>query len=53
MPLKKGKKAIGENIKKLESEDYPHDQALAIALRTAGVPRKKKAGETKKKGKKK
>mgnify|MGYP007107478553 CR=1 FL=1 len=34
MPLKKGKskKAVGSNIKKLVSEGYPMDQAVAVAL---------------------
>ncbi len=48
MPLKKSasKKAIGQNIKKLRSEDYPEKQSVAIALnvaREAGakIPKKK------------
>jgi hypothetical protein len=38
MPLEKGSsnKAVGDNIKKLEGEGRPHDQAIAIALKTAG-----------------
>jgi len=32
MPLKKGKKAVGENIKKLMKEGRPQKQAIAIAL---------------------
>jgi len=48
MPLKKGKKNIGHNIKVEEESGKKHDQAVAIALETArrsGVnikkPRKK------------
>jgi hypothetical protein len=41
MPLLKGKKNIGKNIKTEESHGKPHKQAVAIALRTAGVPKKK------------
>lgn len=42
MPLLKGKKNIGRNIKTEEAHGKPHNQALAIALRVAGVPPKKK-----------
>ena len=35
MPLSKGKKAVGRNIKKLKSEGKPQSQAVAIAMRTA------------------
>jgi len=50
MPLKKGssKKVIGENIRSEIKAGKPRKQAVAIALHTADVPRKKKA--TKKKG---
>jgi hypothetical protein len=42
MPLKKGKKNIGPNIKELESTGRPYNQSLAIALKTAKIPKKKK-----------
>jgi hypothetical protein len=35
MPLKKGKKNIGKNIKELESTGRPKKQAIAIALSVA------------------
>jgi hypothetical protein len=35
MPLKKGKKAVGENIKKLVKEGKPQKQAVAIAISTS------------------
>lgn len=38
MPLEPGKKNIGPNIATEENRGKPHDQALAIALRVAGVP---------------
>lgn len=43
MPLLKGssRKTISKNISKLRREGYPQRQSVAIALRTAGVPRKK------------
>lgn len=40
MPLKKGKKNIGKNIKKLEKEGKPHKQAIAIALSVAKKEKK-------------
>ena len=39
MPLLKGKKNIGKNIKELQSSGRPHKQAVAIAL---DVARKRK-----------
>jgi hypothetical protein len=40
MPLKKGVKNIGANIKELEAHGKPQKQAVAIALRVAGVRKK-------------
>jgi hypothetical protein len=42
MPLKKGKKNIGSNIKTEQASGKKHDQAVAIALNVAGKSRKKK-----------
>lgn len=44
MPLKKGKtkKVISFNIAELVRSGRPQDQAIAIAMRQAGIPRKKK-----------
>jgi hypothetical protein len=41
MPLLKGKKNIGHNIETEESAGKPNKQAVAIALREAGVPKAK------------
>jgi hypothetical protein len=48
MPLKKGKtkKAVSGNVKKLKGEGYPQNQAVAIALNTAGKGRRKKRSST-------
>ena len=48
MPLLKGKKNIGKNIKE-EEKSHPHKQAVAIAL---NVARKSGVHIPKKKGKK-
>ena len=42
MPLKTGKKNIGNNVKELESAGHPYAQSLAIALQKANVKKKKK-----------
>lgn len=44
MPLKKGKsrKVIGQNIRELKRTGKTPSQAKAIALKTAGVPKKRK-----------
>lgn len=52
MPLFKGKKNIGKNIKTEEAHGKPHDQAVAIALdvaRRSGVdvkPKPKRKGRS-------
>lgn len=40
MPLLKGRSNIGRNYRLLRAEGRPRAQALAIALRTAGVKRR-------------
>lgn len=42
MPLLKGKKNIGRNIKTEEATGKKPKQAIAIALHVAGVPKRKK-----------
>ena len=42
MPLLKGKKNVGKNISTLLKEGRPRDQAIAIALSKAKVPRRRK-----------
>jgi|HubBroStandDraft_3_1064219.scaffolds.fasta_scaffold323610_2 hypothetical protein len=40
MPLLPGKDEIGHNISEMEKSGHKHDQAVAAALREAGVPKK-------------
>jgi hypothetical protein len=42
MPLKKGKKNIGKNIKTEMAHGKSHKQAIAIALNVAGQSKTKK-----------
>lgn len=51
MPLRRGKKAVSANISELVHAGYPQRQAVAIALRTAGIARKGKKNMAKKKRK--
>ena len=44
MPLLKGKKNVGRNIKTEEGAGKPRKQAIAIALSKAGLARKRKKG---------
>jgi len=50
MPLTRGKskKAVSSNIRKLREEGYKQDQAVAIALSTAGKSKKPKTKKAKK-----
>lgn len=45
MPLLKGKKNVGKNIKELESTGRPKNQSIAIALSVAGKSKPKKKGK--------
>lgn len=40
MPLLKGKENVGHNIAEMEAAGHPREQAIAAALRTAGVYKK-------------
>jgi hypothetical protein len=44
VPLKKGRsrKVISANIREMKASGHPHRQAVAAALRSAGVPKKHK-----------
>lgn len=46
MPLKEGKsrKVVSYNIRLLRREGYPQRQAVAIAMRKAKIPRKRRSG---------
>ncbi len=46
MPLLAGKsrKTVSRNIRELRSSEYSHRQAVAIALRVAGLSKRKKKG---------
>lgn len=52
MPLLKGKKNIGRNIKTEEAAGRPRKQAIAIALSEAGESKKKRPVKTNKRKKK-
>jgi DNA-directed RNA polymerase specialized sigma54-like protein len=47
MPLKKGKSkaTISSNIREMVSSGRPQKQAVAAALRTAGVPKARRTGK--------
>lgn len=42
MPLKKGKKNIGKNIKELEEHGHSRKQSITIALSVAGKSKRKR-----------
>lgn len=44
MPIKKGKskKIVSENISELRHSGHPEKQSIAIALKSAGLSKKKK-----------
>jgi hypothetical protein len=52
MPLAKGKSkaVISANIRKLKDEGRPQAQSVAIALRTAGKPKKRSLRDIMKNG---
>lgn len=52
MPLKRGKskKTIGQNIAELRRSGYPEDEAIKIAMETAGKSKSKKRKKSKKRG---
>ena len=52
MPLKPGKspKVISANIRKLKAEGRPQAQSVAIALHTAGKPRRRTLRDVMKNG---
>ncbi len=47
MPLRKGKsrKVISSNVREMVEAGHPQRQAVAAALRTAGVSKKRKKGK--------
>lgn len=46
MPLKKGKKNIGRNIRELRSTGRPQKPAIAIAMNVAGQGKKRRKTRT-------
>ena len=47
MPLLKGRKNIGKNIKTEMAHGKSHRQAIAIAMKVAGISKKKKGKKKK------